>query len=184
MALTRGRAITGSAAFRETAERVRQQILDEKADWPSILAGLRDMRARLAEGKPQSGLWDLKRGAGGLQDIELVAQGMAVMQNCRAGATAAQLQSAQSGTAPVRADFARLARSHDWLSDLRLLHHLICGTDVQSEAFAEGGLARLRRIMQMGPEVDFKQMITEHRRQCAEVIAQILGQSEGQENEG
>jgi len=35
----------------------------------------------------------------------------------------------------------------------------------------------------MGPEVDFKQMITEHRGQCAEVIDQILGQSEGQGNE-
>jgi len=77
-----------------------------------------------------------------------------------------------------------LARSHYCLSDLRLLHHLICGTDVQDEAFAEGGLARLRRIMQMGPEVDFKQMITEHRAQCEDVIDQILGQSEGRGNEG
>jgi hypothetical protein len=118
-----------------------------------------------------------------LQDIELVAQGMALMQSCREGATAAQLHFAQRGQAPVAADFACLARSHDWLSELRLLHHLICGTDVQSEAFAEGGLARLRRIMKMGPEVDFKQMITEPRGQCADVIDQILGQSEGQGNE-
>ena len=184
LALTRGRTITGRSAFREAVEQLRQQILDEKAVWAHILTGLRDMRARLAEGKPQSGLWDLKRGAGGLQDIELVAQGMALMQCCREGATAAQLHSAQSGQAPVKADFARLARSHDCLSDLRLLHHLICGTDVQDEAFAEGGLARLRRIMQMGPEVDFKQMITEHRAQCEDVIDQILGQSEGRGNEG
>ena len=183
LALTRGRVITGSAVFREAVERLRQQILDEKADWARILTGLRDMRARLAEGKPQSGFWDLKRGSGGLQDIELVAQGMALMQSCREGATAAQLHFAQRGQAPVAADFACLARSHDWLSELRLLHHLICGTDMQSEAFAEGGLARLRRIMKMGPEVDFKQMITEHRGQCAEVIDQILGQSEGQGNE-
>ncbi|MDT2070979.1 MAG: glutamine-synthetase adenylyltransferase, partial [Planktomarina sp.] len=184
LALTRGRPITGRAMFREAVERLRQQILDEKADWASILNGLRDMRARLAEEKPQSGLWDLKRGSGGLQDIELVAQGMALMQNCREGATAAQLHNAQRGHAPMIADFALLARSHDWLSDLRLLHHLICGTGVQSEAFAEGGFARLRRIMKMGAEVDFKQMITEHRGQCAKVIVQILGQSEGHGNEG
>ena len=184
LALTRGRPITGRAMFREAVERLRQQILDEKADSASILNGLRDMRARLAEEKPQSGLWDLKRGYGGLQDIELVAQGMALMQNCREGATAAQLQNAQCGHAPMIADFALLARSHDWLSDLRLLHHLICGTAVQSEAFAEGGFARLRWIMKMGAEADFKQMITEHRGQCAEVIVQILGQSEGHGNEG
>ena len=184
LALTRGRVITGAAAFRETVERLRQQILEEKADWPNILQGLRDMRARLADGKPQLGLWDLKRGSGGLQDIELVAQGMALMQNCPDGATAAQLHSAQHGQTPVIADFDCLARSYDWLSDLRLLHHLICGTDVQSEAIAEGGLARVRRIMQMGPEVDFKQVITEHRQRCAQVIDQILGQSEGQGNEG
>jgi hypothetical protein len=42
----------------------------------------------------------------------------------------------------------------------------------------------MRRIMQMGPEVDFKQVITEHRQRCARVIDQILGQSEGQGNEG
>jgi len=184
LALTRGRVITGAAAFRETVERLRQQILEEKADWPNILKGLRDMRARLADGKPQMGLWDLKRGSGGLQDIELVAQGMALMQNCPDGATAAQLHSAQYGQTPVIADFACLARSHDWLSDLRLLYHLMCGTDVQSEASAEGGLARVRRIMQMGPEVDFKQVIAEHRQRCAQVIDQVLGQSEGQGSEG
>ena len=184
LALTRGRVITGAAAFRQIVERLRQQILEEKADWSNILKGLRDMRARLADGKPQLGLWDLKRGSGGLQDIELVAQGMALMQNCRHGATAAQLHSARHGQVPVIADFACLARSHDWLSDLRLLHHLICGSDVQSASITEGGLARVRRIMQMGPEVDFKQIITEHRVQCAEVIDQLLGQSEGQGNEG
>ena len=184
MALTRGRVITGAAAFRETVERLRQQILEEKADWPNILKGLRDMRARLADGKPQLGLWDLKRGSGGLQDIELVAQGMALMQNCPDGATAAQLHSAQFGQTTVTADFDGLARSYDWLSDLRLLHHLICGTDVQSEAISEGGLARMRRILQVGPEVDFKQVIPEHRQRCARVIDQILGQSEGQGNEG
>ena len=184
LALTRGRVITGAAAFRETVERLRQHILEEKADWPNILQGLRDMRARLADGKPQMGLWDLKRGSGGLQDIELVAQGMALMQNCPDGATAAQLHSAQYGQTPVIADFACLARSHDWLSDLRLLYHLMCGTDVQSEASAEGGLARVRRIMQMGPEVDFKQVIAEHRQRCAQVIDQVLGQSEGQGSEG
>jgi glutamate-ammonia-ligase adenylyltransferase len=184
LALTRGRVITGAAAFRETVERLRQQILEEKADWPNILKGLRDMRARLADGKPQLGLWDLKRGSGGLQDIELVAQGMALMQNCPDGATAAQLHSAQFGQTPVTADFDGLARSYDWLSDLRLVHHLICGTDVQSEAISEGGLARMRRIMQVGPEVDFKQVIPEHRQRCARVIDQILGQSEGQGNEG
>ena len=109
---------------------------------------------------------------------------MALMQNCPDGATAVQLRSAQHGQTPVIVDFDCLARSYDWLSDLRLLHHLICGTDVQSEAIAEGGLARMRGIMQMGPEVDFKQVITEHRQRCAQVIDQILGQSEGQGNEG
>jgi len=32
--------------------------------------------------------------------------------------------------------------------------------------------------------VDFKQVIAEHRQRCAQVIDQVLGQSEGQGSEG
>ena len=180
LALTRGRAITGSVEFRKKVEDLRQRILDEKSDWAKVMSGVSDMRVRLAESKPQQGLWDIKRGPGGLQDIELLGQGIALVHHCREVATAAQLHSGQSAAHLKVGALDELARSHDWLSDLRLLHRLMCGTDTQDAAVGEGGRARLFRIAQIDQDLDFEHIVLTKRAHCVQIIDGILGQIEGQ----
>ena len=180
LALTRGRAITGSVEFRKKVEDLRQRILDEKSDWAKVMSGVSDMRVRLAESKPQQGLWDIKRGPGGLQDIELLGQGIALVHHCREVATAAQLHSGQSAAHLKVGALDELARSHDWLSDLRLLHRLMCGTDTQDAAVGEGGRARLFRIAQIDQDLDFEHIVLTKRAHCVQIIDGILGKIEGQ----
>ena len=183
LALTRARAITGSMEFRQKINILRQTILDEKADFTAVMSGLRDMRMRLAETKLQRGLWDIKRGPGGLQDIELFGQSVALVQKCHDLATVAQLRSGENAVCFMAADLDELARSHDWLSDLRLLHRLMCGTDNYDAAFGEGGRARLLRITQFDSDGEFDLVVVRKRLECAKIIDCILVKIEGHKYE-
>ena len=183
LALTRARAITGSMDFRQKINILLQTILDEKGDFTAVMSGLRDMRMRLAETKLQRGLWDIKRGPGGLQDIELFGQSVALVQNCRDLSTVAQLRSGQNAVCFKAADLDELARSHDWLSDLRLLHRLMCGTDNYDADFGEGGRARLLRITQFDSDSEFDLVVVRKRVECAKIIDCILVEIEGHKYE-
>ncbi len=183
LALTRGRPITGSTEFCKQVDDLRHTILDEKADLFAVLSGVRDMRVRLAENKPQDGPWDIKRGPGGLQDIELLAQGVALARKCHDVEIRNQLLSGVSAMHLLASDLEFLAVSHEFLSDMRLLHRLMCGTDTNAAAFGESGGARVRRIKMLDPDTDLEHIIFITRAKCATVINQIVGQIVGQAHE-
>lgn len=74
LALTRARLIAGN---RELCDRLTEGIertLDRTRDAEQIYADARAMRHRLSEAKRPRNAWDLKHRAGGLQDIEFIAQ--------------------------------------------------------------------------------------------------------------
>jgi hypothetical protein len=102
------------------------------------------------------------------------------VQHCREVATAAQLHSGLSAEHVEVGVLDKLARSHDWLSDLRLLHRLMCGTNMQDAAVGEGGRARLFRIFQIDEDLDFEHIVVTNRAHCVQILDGILGQIEGQ----
>lgn len=74
MALTRARVVSASPAFRSRVENVICGILQRPRD-PVLIAGdVAEMRAAIAKEKGDSDRWDLKYVAGGLVDIEFIAQ--------------------------------------------------------------------------------------------------------------
>ncbi|WP_420863283.1 glutamine-synthetase adenylyltransferase [Algirhabdus cladophorae] len=93
LALTRARVIAGPASLAADIEAVRCVVLDQDRDRSATLADVRDMTARLDAAKPEQGLWDIKAGAGGLQQMELVAQTMAVLSGSDACDFRQQIQS-------------------------------------------------------------------------------------------
>ncbi len=76
MALTRGRLVAGPQKLRARVEAEIRRRLTERRDPNEILADARTMRARMAETFPGRNPWDLKHAAGGLVDIEFIAQGL------------------------------------------------------------------------------------------------------------
>ncbi len=114
LALTRAKPVAGSMDLGEAVEAFRQTILRAPHDAAALRADVADMRARLAEAKPPEGPWDVKRGAGRLQDIELLAQMGALLSGAAGRTTEAQLQAgAEAGvigqdTATHLAETARL----------------------------------------------------------------------------
>ena len=74
MALTRARVVSGSAAFSVRIAALIRAVLCRKRDARAIAADVVEMRRAIAKEKGDANLWDLKYAAGGLVDIEFIAQ--------------------------------------------------------------------------------------------------------------
>ncbi|MGY3539123.1 glutamate-ammonia-ligase adenylyltransferase [Bradyrhizobium sp. USDA 4515] len=74
MALTRARVISSSPEFREKIEAIIRSVLTRPRDAASTAADVADMRRAIALEKGEDDVWDLKLAAGGLVDIDFIAQ--------------------------------------------------------------------------------------------------------------
>jgi glutamate-ammonia-ligase adenylyltransferase len=74
MALTRARVISASPEFTARIESVIRDVLTRKRETGIIANDVLEMRRAIAEEKGESDIWDLKNAAGGVVDIEFIAQ--------------------------------------------------------------------------------------------------------------
>jgi len=74
MALTRARVVSASPEFRARVEKVIRDILQRPRDAALIAGDVVEMRGAIAKEKGDRERWDLKYAAGGLVDIEFIAQ--------------------------------------------------------------------------------------------------------------
>jgi glutamate-ammonia-ligase adenylyltransferase len=83
MALTRARFVAGDASLGADLTRTVRQTLTRKRDAAKIAQETRAMRALIASEKGDSDVWDLKLAAGGLIDIEFIAQYLQLAFACQ-----------------------------------------------------------------------------------------------------
>ncbi|KIZ44445.1 MULTISPECIES: bifunctional [glutamine synthetase] adenylyltransferase/[glutamine synthetase]-adenylyl-L-tyrosine phosphorylase [Rhodopseudomonas] len=74
MALTRARVISASPDFRARIEGIIRDILIRPRDAAIIASDVAEMRRAIAQEKGEDDVWDLKYAAGGLVDIDFIAQ--------------------------------------------------------------------------------------------------------------
>jgi glutamate-ammonia-ligase adenylyltransferase len=74
MALTRARVVSATVGFREDAETVIRGVLCRPRDARAIAGDAFEMRQAIAQEKGDGERWDLKYAAGGLIDVEFIAQ--------------------------------------------------------------------------------------------------------------
>ena len=74
MALTRARFVAGDASLGADVAKTVRQTLTRERDAATIAQETRAMRGLIAREKGDSDIWDLKLAAGGLIDIEFIAQ--------------------------------------------------------------------------------------------------------------
>jgi glutamate-ammonia-ligase adenylyltransferase len=74
MALTRARVVSAVPAFGARVERVIRDILRRPRDAAVIAGDVVEMRSAIAAEKGERERWDLKYAAGGLIDLEFIAQ--------------------------------------------------------------------------------------------------------------
>ncbi len=74
MALTRARVVAGDADFAARCTAALHRILSRPRDPAKLAKDVAAMRRRMAQEHPTDRLWDLKHLAGGIVDIEFIAQ--------------------------------------------------------------------------------------------------------------
>jgi glutamate-ammonia-ligase adenylyltransferase len=74
MALTRARVISSSPDFRAKIEAIIREVLTRPRDRASTAGDVADMRRAIALEKGENDVWDLKYAAGGMVDIDFIAQ--------------------------------------------------------------------------------------------------------------
>ena len=74
MALTRARVVSASPEFGEAVEALINSVIAQERDARTIAGDAYEMRMAIATEKGQADRWDLKYAAGGLTDIEFIAQ--------------------------------------------------------------------------------------------------------------
>ncbi len=75
MALCRARVVAGDDRFTETVSDTLRMIISEPRDKEKVFHEVRSMRNLIAKEKGDSDPWDMKLAAGGLTDIDFIAQG-------------------------------------------------------------------------------------------------------------
>jgi glutamate-ammonia-ligase adenylyltransferase len=74
MALTRARVISSSPDFRARIENIIREVLTRPRDAASVAGDVAEMRRAIALEKGEDDIWDLKYAAGGIVDIDFIAQ--------------------------------------------------------------------------------------------------------------
>jgi [glutamine synthetase] adenylyltransferase / [glutamine synthetase]-adenylyl-L-tyrosine phosphorylase len=74
MALTRARVISSSPDFRVKIERIIRDVLTRPRDAAGVAVDVADMRRAVGLEKGEDDIWDLKYAAGGIVDIDFIAQ--------------------------------------------------------------------------------------------------------------
>src|SRR5450432_660655 len=80
MALTSARVISSSPDFRGKIERIIRDVLTRPREIAITANDVSEMRRAIAEEKGEDDIWDLKTAAGGMIDIEFIAQYLQLVQ--------------------------------------------------------------------------------------------------------
>jgi glutamate-ammonia-ligase adenylyltransferase len=83
MALTRARVVSASPAFKARVEQVIRKVLRRPRDAGLIAGDVVEMRSAIAKEKGDGDRWDLKYAAGGLIDLEFIAQYLQLVHAAR-----------------------------------------------------------------------------------------------------
>ena len=110
-------------------------------DTSEVLGELREMRARIAEAKSPSGVWDAKTGPGRMQDIELAAQAGALLAGKPVRDVTGGLDGAVAGGWLGRDDAGALKGAYALFWSVVTAARLIAAGPVDGDGVGEGGAA-------------------------------------------
>ncbi len=134
LAMTRARPVAGPRELMAEVEALRRDLLAAPPSRDRIADDTADMRRRLAQAKPRRDAWDMRAGPGGMQDIELFAQALALAEGRLTRATPDQL-----------GDRAGLRRAYALQRRARSVSALLAPDGFSPEAVGQGGTAMLLR---------------------------------------
>jgi len=178
LALTRARVVadagTEAAALGSEVEAFRREVIAAKGEPGRTLADVAEMRARLFAAKPQEGPLDAKRGAGGMTDIELLAEAAALIAGSPRRGVAAQLAAGAAAGLIGREEAQRVASGYRLLSAVQGVTRLLTEGRLDLATVGEGGRAVLFRETGAEDAADLVRLIADARGVAGDVIGRVL----------
>jgi [glutamine synthetase] adenylyltransferase / [glutamine synthetase]-adenylyl-L-tyrosine phosphorylase len=182
MALTRARVVAGSAAFRARVEAAIHDALCRKREPHKVAADVIEMRSAIAKEKGDADPWDLKNAAGGLIDIEFIAQYLQLVHAAATPdildtSTARVLEKAVRADALKPEDAAVLRPAVQLFHNLTQILRLCLPGAFDPQAAGAGVLALLARAADLPDFPALHAHVVETQRQVRECFVRILGKA-------
>ncbi|MEM6596269.1 MAG: DUF294 nucleotidyltransferase-like domain-containing protein, partial [Pseudomonadota bacterium] len=174
MALTRARPVAGCAKIGQAVEAIRAAVISKPRQPATCAQETEAMRQRLAEARRGGTLWQVKDGPGGMQDIDLFAQGLALAAGRPDRDVVSQLSAAAAaGFLPVD-ELDALVRTRSRFSDLHQVLRLISDAEHAPERQAAAGQALILRVQQVDDMRALEKELSKCRKRANSVIEQAL----------
>ncbi|MEL7253047.1 MAG: bifunctional [glutamine synthetase] adenylyltransferase/[glutamine synthetase]-adenylyl-L-tyrosine phosphorylase [Pseudomonadota bacterium] len=177
LALTRARVVAGPDDLARDVEAFRRQLLARKGDKARVLAGVADMRARIAEAKAPAGALDTKLGPGRMQDIELLAQAGALIAAEPARDVGAGIAAGAQAGLFARADKTRLEEAYTLCWVITQVARLLGGRTLDPDKLGQGGCAMLLRETGHNSLEALQTGLDAQAQAAAQIIEAVLEQS-------
>jgi [glutamine synthetase] adenylyltransferase / [glutamine synthetase]-adenylyl-L-tyrosine phosphorylase len=180
MALTRARVISASAEFAARIEAIIRGVLCRSRNAATVADDVTEMRAAIAREKGDADPWDLKYAAGGLVDIEFIAQ---YLQLVHAAATPDILDTSTARTLDKAArlgvlkpeDAAVLRPAVQLFHDLTQILRLCLPGAFDPKSASAGVLDLLARAADLPDFPALQAHVTDTQRQVRQCFVRILG---------
>ena len=182
MALTRARVVSGSPAFAARVEAAIRHVLCRRRDARAVAADVIEMRAAIAKEKGDADPWDLKYAAGGLVDIEFIAQYLQLVHAAATPdildtSTARMLEQAARLGVLAAEDAAVLRPAVLLFHDLTQILRLCLPGAFDPKSANAGVLALLARAADLPDFPALQAHVVETQRQVRGCFVRILGQA-------
>ena len=180
MALTRARVVSGPLEFSARVEAVIHDVLCRKRNAHTIADDVVEMRAAIAAEKGHANPWDLKYAAGGLVDIEFIAQYLqlvhaAAMPEILDTTTARMLEKAARLNVLAAEDAEVLRPAVRLFHDLSQVLRLCLPGAFDPKSASAGVLALLARAADLPDFAALAAHVEETQRQVRECFVRVLG---------
>ncbi|TNC52772.1 glutamine-synthetase adenylyltransferase [Rubellimicrobium rubrum] len=179
LALTRARVVAavgdGGPRLWQDVEAFRKTLILGRRGDARVMPDVADMRARLAQAKAGDRTWDPKSGPGRLRDIELYAQGLALMAGSPDRATSEQLAAGVEAGFATADQAATLLRAADLFWSVQAATRLLAEGALEPDKLGEGGRRFLLRETAEAALPALGARMAAEARAAAAVIAQSLG---------
>ncbi len=174
LALTRLRAVAGSAKVSARVERFRATFLDSARAAPKIAQDVIEMRARVADARPGEGGLAAKDGQGRLQDLELFGQTVGLLSGTPLRETDAQLAHGVAAGLVSAGDGAALTQHFALLWRVRAATRLISKPGAPAGDLAKGACDMVLRETGFVTLAALEDALLEGATQAAQTIEKAL----------
>ncbi|WP_291673544.1 bifunctional [glutamine synthetase] adenylyltransferase/[glutamine synthetase]-adenylyl-L-tyrosine phosphorylase [Bosea sp. (in: a-proteobacteria)] len=180
MALTRARVVAGDAALREKVETAIREILLRKREPAKVAAAVAEMRALIAKEKGEGDAWDLKLAAGGLTDLDFLAQFLVLAYGhdhpqLLARTTSGVFAAARDTGVIAAGEAERLAAAARFIGDVQLWRRFAVEEEFDPKAVPGRVLSRIATAVGLPDAKVLKAELDERRAMVRGLFKQILG---------